>query len=441
MAGVPAVAPSGKTWKLVFDEEFNGTAIDRSKWTDTSSAEADAGHGNLGNQQLEWNSFDNVSVANGVMTITAERENYTSAAGNKYGWTSGLITSSPSFNFQYGYIEERAKLPAEKGFWPAFWTWQKPGGNSWQETDVYEYYSDNHTKLYLSSHIGQGGSIIHTPSFDPSAGYHTYGADIQASGTTFYIDGVKVGTVPGSPTAPTDLISNLAVYSRIQPDASTNSAEKNVDYIRAYSYADSATAVTPQPGYDGAQPATPSPTPEPAPTPEPTPTPPSDTTGDRPTFYSQNFTGTYRNDTIIGNSQNNVIDGQYGNDTIKGGSGADKIIGNAGSDTMTGGAGNDRFDWNLYSQFGTGTPDRVTDFTIGDRLDVYDLDANLARYGNQAFSFIGTSAFSAPGQIRYITDATAGTTTIQGSNDGDTTPEFSILLSGVRTMAASDFVL
>lgn len=170
-------------------------------------------------------------------------------------------------------------------------------------------------------------------------------------------------------------------------------------------------------------------------------TPPPPPPGDTPTFTTANYTGTSADETIIGNDLDNVIDGQYGNDTIKGGLGADKIIGSVGSDVMTGGAGNDRFDWNLYSQFGTSTLDKVTDFATGDRLDVYDLDANLALTGNQAFAFIGTSAFSAPGQIRYFTDATAGTTTIQGSNDADTTLEFSILLTGVRTMAAADFVL
>jgi beta-glucanase (GH16 family) len=243
---IPAPVPPGVTWKLIFADEFNGTTLDTNKWSGQSTSQSDAGQGNLPNQQLEWNQLANISVADGFLTITAKREAYTSIAGNHYEWTSGLLTSSPSFAFRYGYIEERAKLPAEKGFWPAFWTWQQPGSNSWQETDVYEFFSDNHTKLYLTSQIGAGGGTVHRPLFNPSSGYHTYGADIQPTGTTWYIDGVKVAYAPGAPSEPTNLITNLAVYSKIPPASTTHSATKSVDYIRVYSHDPNVKAVVPQ---------------------------------------------------------------------------------------------------------------------------------------------------------------------------------------------------
>src|SRR5262249_42495431 len=42
-------------WTMAFSDEFSGTALDTSKWSDASSAEADDGHGNKDNDQLEWN--------------------------------------------------------------------------------------------------------------------------------------------------------------------------------------------------------------------------------------------------------------------------------------------------------------------------------------------------------------------------------------------------
>ncbi|SMH47428.1 carbohydrate-binding domain-containing protein [Azospirillum agricola] len=281
MANLPPQAPAGSTWKLVFDDEFNGTKVDTTKWTDSSSAEADGGHGNLGNRQLEWNQMKNATVSDGILSLTAKRESYTSASGTHYDWTSGLLTTSPSFTFQYGYIEERAKMPAEKGFWPAFWTWQAPGVNSWQETDAYEYYSDNKSKIYLTSHAGSGGGSIHDLPFDPTTDFHTYGVDIRPTGTTWYIDGVKVASASGSPSAPTNIITNLAVFKDIQPAASTMSATKQVDYVRAYSYDAGAKAVTPQEGYDGpgATPTTPTnPTAPTTPTTPTTPTAPTEPT-------------------------------------------------------------------------------------------------------------------------------------------------------------------
>src|SRR4051794_7569340 len=129
---VPAAMarPDLTGYKLVFDEEFNGTSVDWSKWSDESSSQSDGQHGNLPNKQLEWNHAANAMVADGHLTITAKRENFRSPSGKTYAWTSSLLTSSPSFAFQYGYIEERAMFPAKKGFWPSFWTWQLPGDNS-----------------------------------------------------------------------------------------------------------------------------------------------------------------------------------------------------------------------------------------------------------------------------------------------------------------------
>jgi Glycosyl hydrolases family 16 len=228
--------PKGPTgsWTLKFGDEFNGSSVDWTKWSATSLAESDGGHGNPGNQQLEWNQAANLSVSNGALTITAKPDSITSPyTGRHYNWSSGLLSSEKSFSFQYGYIEERAQLPAAKGFWPAFWTFQAPGVDRWIETDVYEYYSDNPTRLYLSQHSGTGGSYVYTPPFNPASGFHTYGADVKPSGTDFYIDGIRVYSTPATSTGLTNVLTDLFVYSEIPPDPGVT-ATKKVDYIRVW---------------------------------------------------------------------------------------------------------------------------------------------------------------------------------------------------------------
>jgi beta-glucanase (GH16 family) len=219
---------------MVFSDEFDGDSLDRSRWSDRSSAQGAAGQGNTGNQQLEWNQLANCQVTGGELRLTARREAFTAPSGTRYDWTSCLVTSTPSYTFQYGYIEERAILPAEKGFWPAFWTWQAPKVNKHVETDVYEFFSDNHRRLYFTQHSGNRGRCEWKPTFDPSAGWHTYAAAIEPSGTTWYVDGAQVCHTPATSDAPTNIISNLAVYSEIPPASSTSSAAKRVDYIRAW---------------------------------------------------------------------------------------------------------------------------------------------------------------------------------------------------------------
>jgi beta-glucanase (GH16 family) len=243
-AGPPAPPPAGDRppmpvgqqdgWQMAFSDEFEGNAVDTARWSDRSSAQGASGQGNTGNQQLEWNQLANCAVSGGELVMTARREAFSAPTGTRYDWTSCLLTTTPSYAFQYGYIEERAVLPAAKGFWPAFWTWQARDVDKHVETDVYEFYSDNHTRLYLTQHSGKRARCDWSPPFDPTAGWHTYAAAIEPSGTTWYVDGQQVCRTEATADAPTNIITNLAVYSEIPPAAGTDSAVKRVDYVRAW---------------------------------------------------------------------------------------------------------------------------------------------------------------------------------------------------------------
>ena len=85
--------------------------------------------------------------------------------------------------------------------------------------------------------------------------------------------------------------------------------------------------------------------------------------------------------------------------------------------------------------------DRITDFSslAGDRIDLHLLDANANLFGDQAFTFVGLAGFSgSAGELNYGTGVDSR---IQGDVNGDALPDFAILLSGVRSLTASDFVL
>ena len=125
-------------------------------------------------------------------------------------------------------------LPAARGFWPAFWTWQAAGVDRHVETDVYEYWSDNPRRLYGHQFSGAGARCEWVPPFHPADGWHTYGVAIEPTGTTWYVDGVPICRTTATSDGPTAIISNLAVYSRIPPEPGTAAAVKQVDYIRAW---------------------------------------------------------------------------------------------------------------------------------------------------------------------------------------------------------------
>ncbi|HEY9347042.1 MAG TPA: hypothetical protein VIQ53_17105 [Inquilinus sp.] len=137
---------------------------------------------------------------------------------------------------------------------------------------------------------------------------------------------------------------------------------------------------------------------------------------------------------VAGNAGANVLQGWNGNDIL---------IGRAGKDTLTGGAGADRFQFTVLADSVAGAnTDRITDFSHaqGDRIDLAAIDARFTVAGDQAFSFIGTAAFTGvAGQLHYWHDS--GRTIVSGDVNGNGTADFSIILTGTIALVAGDFVL
>jgi hypothetical protein len=90
----------------------------------------------------------------------------------------------------------------------------------------------------------------------------------------------------------------------------------------------------------------------------------------------------------------------------------------------------------------TASADSISDFVEGgsDLLDLSDIDADTVAGGDQAFSFIGSSAFSgSAGELRQFTSG--ADTYVAGDVDGDGLSDFIIKLNGSHTLAGTDFDL
>lgn len=147
------------------------------------------------------------------------------------------------------------------------------------------------------------------------------------------------------------------------------------------------------------------------------------------------------NDTLSGLGGHDEIRGGSGNDIVSGGAGDDLIVGGSGADVMTGGVGADIFRISSYeSSVGPGA-DRITDFVSGeDRIDLANIDASFWDAGDQAFTFVGSAAFSGTAaELRFSFDGVD--TWVEGDIDGDGAADFAIALSGQVTPLAGDFVL
>jgi len=176
-----------------------------------------------------------------------------SFARNRQPFLSGIITSYSSFRFRYGRVEMRARMPAGKGLWSAFWllnAYYKQDQPSDPEIDIMEAIGDktnvaNQAYHYFEDDDGDGfytnGRSIENRTFinDFSADYHVYRLDWSKGKIIWYIDGIEVHRVEGDKVSDEQMyvIANLAVGGNFPgPTDETTPfpARYEIDYIRVY---------------------------------------------------------------------------------------------------------------------------------------------------------------------------------------------------------------
>jgi Ca2+-binding RTX toxin-like protein len=147
------------------------------------------------------------------------------------------------------------------------------------------------------------------------------------------------------------------------------------------------------------------------------------------------------NDSLTGGARADHLYGGAGDDELFGVGGNDTLVGGAGADKLRGGIGRDFFRFESASDSEVGKADSILDFTTGDKIDLSAIDA-LIGAGNQAFTFIGSEAFSGAGQVR-VTQDSSGLWTVSGDIDGDRVADFEIFVTRLdnNPLVATDFVL
>lgn len=168
---------SGRKYKLVWSDDFNGTGIpDPSKWT------YDVGGHGWGNNELQFytrSRQENARLENGKLVIEARREKWENRE-----YTSARLLSKTSW--QYGKVEVRAKLPDGLGTWPAIWMLAATNPLKWPddgEIDIMEHVGFDPGRIHGTIHckdynhtIGtQKANQINVPDF--ARAFHTYQLD------------------------------------------------------------------------------------------------------------------------------------------------------------------------------------------------------------------------------------------------------------------------
>lgn len=245
-------------WLLTFSDEFDGEALDASKWklSDLWS-----------NQTLSANGEKQcyvpgaVKQSNGMLVIEASRSvtpaSACKGATSDLPFASGMVTTAGCnayehadackrlkvFNQAYGYFEIRARLPKGKGFWPAFWL--MPIDGSWPpEIDVMEYLGHAPSTVHHTYHYIDGAKVRQraggaNETHDFSSTFSTFGLDWRPGLLIWYVDGRESFRFSGPDVASRAMymLLNLAIGGHWpgDPDATTTfPSAMEVDYVRVY---------------------------------------------------------------------------------------------------------------------------------------------------------------------------------------------------------------
>lgn len=329
-----SVAPTPETVraqgynKVSFQDEFDGTSLDTSKWGYQYGCFDPAQH----SQAQYTDSPDNVAVHDGHLSLTARYSpTKTKWDGSqvprtcKNGdttydapFTSGMITTktkdgkvlyaAPGTGF---YAEARIKLPAGRSSWSAFWgTGTKGGWPANGEIDIFESKGYDPSFLMSNIHTPRAGNpkktqqhqgAMHGDTASSQTEWHTYGLLKTADAIEFYFDGqmthrVKMSDIKGESNPFADPDNNLVLKlnhmvggsylakhdnwsdktyvdaTKYISDYEGAGSEMLVDYVRVWEKDPNAPTVTETPAPEPtANPApAPEPTVNPAPAPEPT---------------------------------------------------------------------------------------------------------------------------------------------------------------------------
>ncbi len=230
--------------ELIWEENFDGNILNETYW----NYELGDGCPNIcgwGNNERQHYTKTNHIIEEGFLTISAKK--------NDTIYSSTRITTQNKFEFTYGRVEARAKLPVGHGIWPAIWMLgsniQEVGWPLCGEVDILEYVGREPHMVFNSLHTTDShGNTINTKKTridDIEESFHTYAMDWAPKKIEFFVDENLMYTFnPKERTEevwpfkqPFYLIINMAIggnFGGPEVDDSIFPQDFVIDYIKVY---------------------------------------------------------------------------------------------------------------------------------------------------------------------------------------------------------------
>ena len=257
MAGVLVanVSSAEQCQKQLWSDEFNGNKLDtKNNWHVMLGDGCQYDICGWGNQELQYYQQDNITVEDGLLTITAKKEKI-----KDKGYTSARIRTANmpgSGEWTFGRFEARIKIPEGDGIWPAFWMLPTDPDVGWPasgEIDIMEATGQATRIAFGTIHYGDSPAtsqftnqhVLSQPK-KWSDDFHTYAVEWEPKELRWYVDdyvyAVKKPKDLGNEkwwtfdNYPYHILLNLAVGGILggSVDDSKLPLKMQVDYVRVF---------------------------------------------------------------------------------------------------------------------------------------------------------------------------------------------------------------
>ena len=195
-----AFPPNQSGTEVVFFDQFDGGQLDRSRWNVRVTGPV------MNNEQQAYvESAETIYVlpaadapgasGGGVLALHARyHPGDVTPEGNSFDFISGRIDTRERFDFLYGTVEARMRLPAGTGFWPAFWAL---GHSKWPETgeiDIMESVGEPDwvsAAVHGPGYSGETGLVNYhyLPAARDATDWHVYALEWSPDRMIFKVDG------------------------------------------------------------------------------------------------------------------------------------------------------------------------------------------------------------------------------------------------------------
>ena len=219
-----ASLPSGQSWNLVFNDDFN--TLNLNVWGNNGTPWGTESHD--GNCDLQTSA--NTLTGSKLLAVRANKGPNIGPNGKCYPYLGAYVWTKTRRT--YGYLEIRAQFPRVKGGWPAFWML----GDGWPpEIDIDEFRGDPINEMRHGFYDETWTTPVSTGDF---TAWHTYGLLLEPGRLKFYIDNLLVATTTKG------IVPAIPMYIILSNGADCSSANSTgwpndfkIDYFKWYQVA------------------------------------------------------------------------------------------------------------------------------------------------------------------------------------------------------------